>query len=263
MTGRVVIITGASSGIGEAAVRTFGAHGDSVVLVARRGERLHAVAASLPDSLPITADVTRPDDRQRIIERTLARYGRIDVLVNNAGVGIYDWIDQQSEEAIYQEVATNLLAPLLLTRAVIRVMLQAGRGVIINVGSIASRVGTPAMSTYNATKFGLHGFTEALRREVGPQGIAVCGIYPGGVAGTEFTRHRHVNPKVTTPSWLRLRVDRVAQEIVALADRPRAERIIPSIFRPVVAVNAVWPAIVDAAVMRRVHRPRGREEAGK
>jgi len=263
VTGRVVIITGASSGIGEAAARAFGARGDSVVLVARRRERLQAVAASVPDSLPITADVTRPDDRQRLLDQTLARYGRIDVLVNNAGVGMYDWLDQQSEEAIYQEVATNLLAPLLLTRAVIRVMLQGGRGVIINVGSIASRVGAPTTSIYNATKFGLHGFTEGLRREVGPQGIAVCGIYPGGVAGTEFSSHRRVHPKVTTPSWLRLRVDRVAREIVALADRPRAERIMPSIFRPVVAVNALWPGVVDAAMMRRVHRLRDREEAGK
>lgn len=257
MTGRVVVVTGASSGIGEAAVRAFGARGDSVVFVARRRERLQAIAASVPDSLPIPADVTRPEDRQRLVEQTLARYGRIDVFVNNAGVGIYNWIDQQSEEAINQEVATNLLAPILLTRAVIRVMLPAGRGVIINVGSIFGRVAGPATSIYNATKFGLHGFTEALRREVGPQGIAVCGIYPGGVEGTEFTQHRRVAPQVTTPSWLRLRVDRVAQEIVALADRPRAERIMPSIFRPVVALNALWPTVVDAVVMRRVHRRQG------
>ena len=173
MTGRVVIVTGASSGIGEAAARAFGARGDSVVLAARRRERLQAIAASLPDSLPITADVTRPDDRERLVKETLTRFGRIDVLVNNAGVGMYDWIDKQSEEALSQEVANNLLAPLLLTRAVIRVMLRAGRGVIINVGSIASRVGAPTTSIYNATKFGLHGFTEALRRELGPQDLAL------------------------------------------------------------------------------------------
>jgi short-subunit dehydrogenase len=253
----VVIVTGASSGIGEAAARAFGARGDSVVLMARRRERLQAVAASLQDSLPLSGDITHQDDRQRLVDQTLARYGRIDVLVNNAGVGIYDWIDQQSEEAIQQEVATNLVAPIMLARAVTPVMLQAGGGVIINVGSVASRVGTPMTSIYNATKFGLHGFTEALRRELGPQGIAVCGIYPGGVEGTEFRRHRRVDPGVTTPGWLRLRVDRVAQEIVALADRPRAERILPGIFRPVIAINALWPTAVDAVMMRRVHRTRG------
>jgi short-subunit dehydrogenase len=227
------------------------------VLVARRRERVEAVAASLQDSLPLSGDVTHGDDRRRLVEQTLARYGRIDVLVNNAGVGIYDWIDQQSEEDIQQEVATNLVAPILLARAVTPVMLRAGGGVIINVGSVASRVATPTTSIYNATKFGLHGFTEALRRELGPQGIAVCGIYPGGVEGTEFRRHRRVDPGVTTPAWLRLGVDRVAQEIVALADRPRAERILPGIFRPVIAINALWPTVVDGVMMRRVHRSHG------
>ncbi len=258
MSGRVVIVTGASSGIGEAAARAFGAHGDSVVLVARRLERLQAVAASLQDSLLVPADLTRAEDLARIVEQTLARYGRIDVLVNNAGVGIYDWIDRQAEDDIRTEVATNLLAPILLTRAVVPVMLQEGRGVIINVGSIAGRIATPTTSVYNATKFGLHGFTEALRRELGPQGIAVCGIYPGGVAGTEFRRSRRVEPGVTTPARLRLRVEQVAQEIVALADRPRAQRILPGIFRPMVALNALCPSVVDAVMMRRVQRARDR-----
>lgn len=258
MSGRVVLITGASSGIGEAAARAFGACGDRVVLVARRGERLQAIAGAVPDSLPITADLMRSADIARVVEQALARYGRIDVLVNNAGLGIYNWIDQQAEEDIRAEVATNLLAPILLARAVVPVMLRQGHGVIINVGSIAGRIATPTTSIYNATKFGLHGFTEALRRELGPQGIAVCGLYPGGVAGTEFRQHRRVDLGMTTPRRLRLRVEQVAREIVALADRPRPQRILPGVFRPVIALNALAPGLIDRLMQRKVRRLRGR-----
>jgi short-subunit dehydrogenase len=258
MSGRVVIVTGASSGIGEAAARGFAAAGDRVVLTARRAERLQQLAADLPGSLPVPADLTRSEDIRRVIAETLHTFGQIDVLVNNAGRGVYDWLERLEEEDIRQEIALNLLAPILLTRSVLPMMQGQGRGVIINVGSAAGRIGAPTLSIYNTTKFGLDGFSEALRREVGPQGIRVCMIYPGGVAGTEFGRAgKRVDLGVTTPGWLRLRVEQVAAAIVGLADRPRSRLVMPWVYNVAIASNTLLPSAVDRVMARTVRRARG------
>lgn len=254
MSGRVVVVTGASSGIGETTARAFGRAGDHVVLTARRADRLLRVAAELPEAHVVPADLTRPDHITRIVRETLRRYGQIDVLVNNAGLGRYDWIERLTEEEIRHELAVNLIAPILLVKAVAPAMQAQRRGVIINVGSVAARIAAPTMAIYNATKFGLDGFSEALRRELRPQGIHVCILYLGGVAGTEFGQHRRVLPGASTPRWLQLTPDRVARAIVHLADRPRARRVLPALFGAAMAVNSLLPVLVDAVVTRVVRR---------
>lgn len=256
MAGRVVIVTGASSGIGEATARAFGRAGDRVVLTARRVERLERLASELSDALVVPADLSRSADIARIVDETLARYGRIDVLVNNAGQGKYDWFEMLTEEDIRKEIEVNLIAPILLTRAVVPVMLERRRGVIINIGSVAGRIGTPTMAVYNTGKFGLDGFSQALARELQPLDIHVCIIYPGSVAGTEFGRERRVNLGVKTPSWLRVTAEQVAKEIVALADRPKPRRVIPGIYGAAAAINALLPSLVDAVVTRRARQAR-------
>lgn len=251
MGGRTVIVTGASSGIGEATARAFGRAGDSVVLAARRVERLQQLAAELPDSLVVPADLTKGEDIARIVDRTLATYGKIDVLINNAGFSRYDWLERLSEDDIRAEVAVNLMAPILLTKAVLPAMQTRRRGVIINVGSVAGRIGAPTMGIYNTTKFGLDGFSDALRRELHPQGIRVCVVYPGGVAGTEFGRQlKRANLGTTTPSWLLVTAETVAREIVGLADRPRPRKVLPGIYSLAIVVNALAPAVVDSLTLR-------------
>ena len=265
MSGRVVIVTGASSGIGEATARAFAAAGDRVVLTARRAERLQQLTAELAGSLAVPADLTRSEDIRRVIAEALHAFGRIDVLVNNAGRGGYDWLEQLEEDDIRQEIALNLMAPILLTRSVLPMMQSQGGGVIINVGSAAGRIGAPTLSIYNTTKFGLDGFSEALRREVGPQGIRVCVIYPGGVAGTEFGRAgKRVNLGVTTPAWLRLGADRVAAAIVGLADHPRARVVMPWPYHAAIALNTLLPSAIDRLMAPRVRRarPAGGKEPG-
>jgi len=256
VTSRVVIVTGASSGIGEATAKAFGARGDRVVLVARREDRLRQLAASLPQSLPLPADLANTDEAFRIVEAVVARYGQVDVLVNNAGVGRYNWVDALQPEDIKAEVALNLVAPIMLTRAVAPVMLRRGRGVVINVSSIAGLIGTPTTSVYNATKFGLRGLTEALRRELQPQGIAVCGIYPATVEGTEFRQNRRANTGYLMPRWLRLSTAQVAQAIVTLADRPRPFVVLPRIFRVAILLNTLAPGLIDRLAARMVRSKR-------
>ncbi len=259
MSDRVVIVTGASSGIGEATARAFGRAGDRVVLVARRAALLERLAEELPQSLVVPADLTQMDDLARVVERTQERFGAADVLVNNAGRGRYDWLEHLPVEDIRTDIRINLTAPILLTRAVLPMMLARRRGVIINVGSVAGRIAAPTMTIYNATKFGLDGFTEALRREVAPHGIHVCVIYPGGVAGTEFGQEaKRVSVGVTTPGWLRLTADQVAKAIVGLADYPRPRRVLPGIYGAAMAVNALAPSLVDAVVVRATRRAQQR-----
>jgi short-subunit dehydrogenase len=258
-----VIVTGASSGIGEASARAFAAAGDRVVLVARRADRLQTLASELPGSLAVPADLTRGDDIRRVVAETLHAFGRIDVLVNNAGRGVYDWLERLDEDDIRQEIDLNLLAPILLTRSVVPMMQGQGKGVIINVGSAAGRIGAPTLSIYNTSKFGLDGFSEALRREVGPQGVKICVIYPGGVSGTEFGRAgKRVDLGVTTPAWLRLRVEHVAAAIVRLADRPRPRLVMPWAYHVAIALNSLLPSVVDritAPTVRRARPAAGRE----
>ncbi|MBI3998662.1 MAG: SDR family oxidoreductase [Armatimonadetes bacterium] len=263
MSGRTVIVTGASSGIGEATARAFGRAGDRVVLAARRVERLQQLAAELPESLVVPADLTRSEDVARVASEALARYGRIDVLVNNAGLGKYDWLERLPEEDIRAEIAVNLIAPILLTRAVLPAMLAQRRGVVINIGSVAGKIATPTMSIYNATKFGLDGFSEALRREVGPQGVHVCVIYPGPVAGTEFGAKTAKGAGLTAAGsrWrrlpgLRTSTDRVARAIVDLADRPRPGRVVPGVYGVGIAINALLPSLVDLLISRVARRAR-------
>ncbi|MDQ7840346.1 MAG: SDR family oxidoreductase [bacterium] len=264
MSGRTVIITGASSGIGEATARAFGSAGDRVVLVARRAERLEQLAAGLPDCLVVPADLTRREDIARIVEATLARYGTIDVLVNNAGLGRYDWLERLPEDEILTQIEVNLVAPILLTRAVLPVMQAQGRGVIINVGSVAGKIATPTTTIYNASKFGMEGFSEGLRREVRPQGIHICVVAPGPVAGTEFSARRKPMPiRVRGPRWLRTDTGRVAEAIVGLADRPRPRLVLPWPYRAMIALNAVLPSAVDRLIIYLARRGQGNIPRGQ
>jgi short-subunit dehydrogenase len=256
VSGRVVLITGASSGIGAATARAFGARGDRLVLVARRADRLGEVAAELPQALVVPADLTDLTAPARVVEAASARYGRIDVLVNNAGIGRYGWVDELDPQDVRDEVATNLIAPVLMTRAAVPVMRRGGGGVVVNVSSVAGLLAVPTTSVYNATKFGLRGLTEALRRELAPQGIAVCGIYPSTVEGTEFRRGRRPGTGYLMPRRLRLTTEQVARAIVALADRPRRMVVMPRIFWVAVVLNALAPGLLDFLAARAVRRLR-------
>lgn len=265
MNTRSVVITGASSGIGEATARAFGRRGDRVVLVGRRTDRLERLAAEVPESLVVTADLARREEIPRVVEAAVGSYGGIDVLVNNAGLGRHDWLERLPDDEILAQIDTNLTAPILLARAVIPVMQAQRRGVIINVCSVAGRIAVPTMSIYAATKFGLAGFGEGLRRELRPQGIHVCTVYPGPVTGTEFSaRRRRGGLRAGRGKLFRTSTERVARAIVALADRPRPHLVIPAVFWPLVALNAMFPSLVDvlvAPVARRALAARGPSEA--
>jgi short-subunit dehydrogenase len=257
----VILVTGASSGIGEATARLFGQSGYRVALAARRRERLEAVADAIraegSQALPVAADLTRLEDIQNLVQTTLDHFGQIDVLFNNAGFGRLNWLEKLDPvKDIEEQLNLNLIALIQTTREVLPSMLAHRSGHIVNMSSIAGLVATPTYSVYAAGKFAVRGFSEALRREVGVFGIRVSVIYPGGVR-TEFAEHAGIQRKTrkTTPVSLRLEPEEVARAVLSVVRRPRRGVIIPWPMRFAVWFNLLFPGIGDWIVERRFTRP--------
>jgi hypothetical protein len=261
---KVVLITGASSGFGEDAARLFAREGCRVVLAARRMERLNLLAEEIRaqggSALPVRLDVSQQTQIDETVATVLKEYGRIDILFNNAGFGRLDWLENlEPARDIDAQIDVNLRGVIQVTRAVLPYMKAQRSGSIINMSSVAGRMAPPLYSIYAATKYGLRGFTEALRREVKPLGIQVCGIYPGGAA-TEFSQHSgnsKLKRSVKTPAWLRMTSVYVARKVVGLAKHPRRAVVIPCWMQPVIWLDAHLPWLVDLAVAGMVKKYHG------
>ena len=182
---RVMIVTGASSGIGAATVRLAHQRGARVVLAARRADRLEELAVELPGSLPVTTDVTQPEQVAGLIEQALAAFGRIDALVNNAGQGLHVPLEQVEPDAFREVFELNVLAPLALMQAVLPAMRRQGGGAIVNISSGTSRMALPGVAAYASTKAALNLLSNTARAEFAKDGIVVSLVYPS-VTATEF-----------------------------------------------------------------------------
>lgn len=189
LSGQVVIITGASSGIGEAAARRLNRAGVKLVITARRPDRLEALARELDPSgalvLAVAGDVTNDADRKNLVAAALKKFGRIDGLVNNAGFGTRGPLELVPINAIRRNFETNIFSLLALTQLVVPGMRERGSGCIVNIGSVAGRISRPFSSIYDSTKHALEGFTDGLRGEMQPFGVRVSLIRPGFIL-TEF-----------------------------------------------------------------------------
>lgn len=261
MSSPVILITGASSGIGEATARLFGRQGYRVVLAARRLERLQALAHEIVqaggNALPVAADLTILGDIQHLVAAALDEFGQIDVLFNNAGFGRLDWLEKLDPlEDVEAQLRVNLLGLICASQAVLPHMIERRSGHIINMASMAGWIATPTYSIYAASKFGVRGFSDALRREVGVFGIRVSTIYPGGVT-TEFSKRARIHRKtgLSTPLALRLSADEVAQAVLQLVRRPRRSVIMPGVMRLAIWLNILAPGLVDYLIERRFTRP--------
>lgn len=215
---RVAIITGATRGIGRACARTFHDAGYKVTLFGRDLELLTRVAEELhsrdEDVLTVRGDVREQKAVEDTVQRTVRSFGRIDVLVNNAGVayGLIPLVDFPDEKW-HETIDTNLTGVYYFTKAVIPVMRAQGSGVIINVSSGAGRHGIGGFAAYCASKFGVIGFTESVAEEVGAHGIKVIALCPGGV---DTDMHRRIFPE-HEPEGL-LTPEEVARKILSLAE---------------------------------------------
>jgi len=259
----VIIITGASSGIGAATARLFARAGCRVVLAARRLERLDALAEEITaaggEALALRTDVTIDEDIRQMVARTLSHWGQVDILLNNAGFGRFDWLENLDPvRDIRGQFNVNVLGVLLASQAVLPHMIARKEGHIINMASMAGLVATPTYSVYAASKFAIRGFSQALRREVGVYGIDVSVLYPGGVATTEFAAKAGVHKRktgISTPRFLKQTPEDIAQAVLRVAHRPRHIVVLPWLMRYSVWLNNLMPNVVDKLIERRFVRP--------
>jgi NADP-dependent 3-hydroxy acid dehydrogenase YdfG len=183
--GTVCIVTGASSGIGAATARLLSDMGARVVLAARRAERLEALAAELSGSLAIPTDVTLPEEVQRLVTRTVEAYGRVDVLVNDAGQGLHVPLEELDPSDLRAVFELNVVAPLVGMQAVLPFMRAQSRGAIINVSSATSLRVFPGIGGYAATKAALNMLSQVARLELAEAGVMVSVVYPS-ITTSEF-----------------------------------------------------------------------------
>jgi short-subunit dehydrogenase len=185
LSGRVVVVTGASAGIGEATARLAAKHGARLVLAARRTGRLEALAADLGEAVTVQTDMRDPAQIQRMADRAVSAYGTVDVLVNNAGQGLHVPIEKIRLEDLAAITELNFYGPLLAMQAVIPLMRDAGGGHIVNVSSGTTLMVPTGTAGYAATKAALNMLSRVARAELADQGIAVSVVYPF-VTATEF-----------------------------------------------------------------------------
>jgi short-subunit dehydrogenase len=189
LAGQVIIVTGASAGIGEATARRLALAGAKVVISARRPDRLEALARELDPAganvLAVAGDVTSAADREKLVAATRRKFGRIDGLVNNAGYGTRGPVEIAPVDLIRKNYETNVFSLIALTQLVLPEMRERGSGCIVNIGSVAGRVARPLSSIYDSTKHALEALTDGLRGELKPFGVRVTLIRPGFIL-TEF-----------------------------------------------------------------------------
>jgi NADP-dependent 3-hydroxy acid dehydrogenase YdfG len=228
LDGKVAIVTGASSGIGEATAVALAAVGATVVIAARRSDRLEALAKRIADqggqALPIPADLSDEAQVQAIVKQTQANYGRVDILVNNAGVMLLGPIDGANTEDWRRMINVNVLGLMYATHAVLPRMKAQGEGQIVNISSVAGRVASAGTGVYNATKWAVGAFSESLRKEVHKDNIRVTVIEPGLVA-TEL-------PQQITDPVVKEQIQDYYQSVKALESEDIAAAIVYAVTQP-------------------------------
>lgn len=223
LNGAVVAITGASSGIGAASARALASEGASVVLGARRVDRLQELADDLGDGVAVVSmDVRRPEEATRLIDEAYSRFGGLDALVANAGIGAYGGIMDLSDDQLAEMMDTNVAGTVWPIRAAVPGFLQAGEGDIVIVASVAGLRGAGDEAVYAATKFAQVGLAGALDRELREKGIRVTTLCPGGVA-TEFAMGAGRTPDMPGLDDM-MRPQDIAAAVVTVLKQPRSMR---------------------------------------
>jgi short-subunit dehydrogenase len=245
VSGRVAIVTGGSAGIGAATASELARRGARVVLAARDAGRLeqqaHSIAENGGETLAIPTDISDAGQVEHLVERTCEVFGKVDVLVNNAGIGWTKLLVRSTPDEIRQIVDINMTGAILMTRAVLPGMLERDDGTIINVCSVCGRVAVEPL--YSATKYGIRGFTLSLRRQLTGSNVSVSLISPGNIR-TDMTKD--IDEPMAEPEV-------VARAIADLIKNPRREVVVPRKHYAVVYLEQGLPGLADLAYRWR-HR---------
>ena len=251
-TDRVILITGASDGIGKRLALDLAARGAVIVGCGRSAERLQPVLAELqcisPRSIMIRCDVGSRGDVRAMVAKTLVAYDTIDILVNNAGIGMRRPLLETPLDIIEDLMRTNYLGTVYCTREVLPSMIARGHGHIVNISSVAGHIGTLNMTGYCASKFAINGFSESLYHELKPRGIAVSLVCPGPVR-TRFNRSfAETSPK--SPQSMIISPESVSQTVMTIIEKKRFEMIRPRSFALICAVKRFMPGVFRAISYR-------------
>lgn len=239
--GSVVVVTGASRGIGEAVVRAAARRGAMVGLVARSEADLASLLRSIGNRGAIApADVTDHAALTGALESLASELGRIDILVNNAGIGAYGSVASTDLDVFEKLMSVNYLATVRATKAVLPDMLRRRRGHIVNLASVAGRLGAPFEAAYAASKFAVVGFTEALSIELSRSGVGVSMVNPGPVATEFFAARGHPYSR----SFPRpIPASRVAEAVIRSVEENRLELVVPAWLRQGAIARHLVPAL--------------------
>jgi short-subunit dehydrogenase len=246
-----VVVSGASRGIGKAIATAATERGARLALVARSAATLATVRDELGGQpVVVAADLADARERARALDTVQQALGPIDILVNNAGTGSWGPFVEMPEDEMTRIVALNLVGTLDLTRRVLPEMIRRRRGHVVNVGSVAGRLGAPFEAVYSASKFGLAGFTEALAIELRPFGVGVSMVNPGPVS-TEFAAasggqgYARRRPRAIPP-------ERVAAVVITAVERGGLERVVPRWLRVAHGVRTLLPVAYEVGARRAV-----------
>jgi 3-oxoacyl-[acyl-carrier protein] reductase len=226
LEGKAALVTGASRGIGRAVAQLLAAAGVGLGLASRSGDDL-----GLEDVVARPCDVRNPADVEAIVGETVDRFGRLDILVANAGVGAYGPFLELSPEHLEEMIDVNVKGTLYAVRAALPHLLESGEADLVTIASEAGRRGLPLEAVYCASKFAQVGFTRAMDHELRERGVRCTNICPGGVA-TDFAMGRGRTPEMPELAGM-MSAEDVAEVVLFALTRPRTHRILETAFRPV------------------------------
>lgn len=256
----VIIITGASEGMGRKIAEELGKEKAQLVLVARRKAVLTEVADSIRaaggKALVLPTDLKQSSQIETLIRTTMKKFGRIDILLNVAGMGYYDWIEEQTQSELVEQYMTNVVGMVDIIRQVVPIMKNQRSGHIINFASYASQISTPPLTIYASTKYAVEGLTDGLRRELAPWNIKVTRVHPSAV-NTTFNQKASQHSGINYPydKLTGVTKDDVADAIIKVIRHPRRAVYIAKwrfLIDLTVTINRYFPWIIDLVFKSRV-----------
>ena len=259
LSGKVVVVTGASMGIGEAIAKIFAEDGASVVLLSRDAERVEAARGRVGHTertLALACDVRNREEIDRVLGITLHHFQRIDIWINNAGHGILDSIANVDRAACRETFETNFFGAVEAMQAVIPVMKQQGSGTIINVSSVAGHIPLPFHAVYSATKFAMNAIGKAARIELKSSGINVMTVCPGYVR-TAFTANaiKGKEQKQLRPAQVRgISAERVARAVLGGYLKQKREVVVPWTMHPMIKLYQLFPGLVEWSMVKMMRQ---------
>lgn len=257
MENKVVIITGASSGIGKALAFEFGRQGAKIVLTGRNAQNLQEVSTELAsqaiDNLPIVADVAVETDCKQVIEKTIAKYSKIDILINNAGISMRALFAELDLEVIKQVMDINFYGTVYMTKYALPYLITS-KGSIVGVSSIAGYKGLPGRTGYSASKFAMQGFLEALRIELLPQKVHVLVACPGftqsNIRKVALNKEGNAQGESPRDEGKMMTSEEVATHIFKAVKKRKRDLVLTRQGKLTVFLNKWFPAFIDKMVFR-------------